>query len=125
MKIATLFYVSLICAGLAAAQDNPAPVIACNLKAIAAADRPRYDELTKRLRNAVRDRSELAEGYAYKLQGGTIKLNEVAEWISLERLCCPFLTFQLSVAGKETDWRLSLTGPAGVKMLLQAEFPAP
>jgi hypothetical protein len=122
MKIATLLYICFVCARISTAE---APAIACNLKAIAPAERPRYDQLTKSLRNAVRDRSELAEGYVYKLQGEAIKLNEVAEWISMERLCCPFLTFQLSVAGKETDWRLSLTGPAGVKMLLQAEFPAP
>lgn len=43
--------------------------------------------------------------------------------MAMERLCCPFLTLQLSAAGSEADWLLKLTGPDGVKPLLQAEFP--
>ncbi len=121
MKIATLFYICFLCARISTAE---APVIACNLKAIAPAERQRYDELTKRVRAAVRERRELADGFTYKMDGKAITLPETAEWLSLERQCCPFLTFQLSVAGKESDWGLSLTGPAGVKALLTAEFPA-
>lgn len=40
----------------------------------------------------------------------------------MERLCCPFLNFQLEVNGKHKDWWLSLTGPEGVKDFLDAEF---
>lgn len=114
---------SLLCIGFCAAQDSTTPVFACNLKAISAAERPRYNDLTKRLRNAARNRSELPDGYAFKLDSKTISLPEVAEWISMERLCCPFLTLQLSASGDQADWLLKLTGPAGVKPLLQAEFP--
>jgi hypothetical protein len=45
-------------------------------------------------------RPELPTGYAFKLDGKAISLAEVAEWISMERLCCPFLTLQLSASGK-------------------------
>lgn len=113
---------SLLCIGVCAAQDS-IPVFACNLKAISASERPRYNDLTKRLRNAARNRSELPDGYAFKLDNKTISLPEVAEWISMERLCCPFLTLQLSASGDQADWLLKLTGPPGVKPLLQAEFP--
>lgn len=41
----------------------------------------------------------------------------------MERLCCPFLTLELSVAGNHALSRLSLTGPPGVKALLETEFP--
>ena len=123
--IATSVFATLLCfVACAAAQDRTSPVIACNLKAIAATERPRYNELMKRLRSAVRDRSELPDGYVFKLSGNSMPLPEVAEWISLERLCCPFLTFQLSTSGDQSDWLLKLTGPAGVKPLLKAEFPA-
>src|SRR3982751_3213739 len=37
-----------------------ATVIACNLTAISAADRPRYNELVRRVRGAIRDRQEIA-----------------------------------------------------------------
>jgi hypothetical protein len=98
--------------------------LACNLRAISAAERPHYHELMNRLRSAVRDRNELADGYAFKLNSKAISLPDVAEWIAMERLCCPFLTLQLSASGDQADWLLNLTGPEGVKLLLQAEFPA-
>ena len=97
--------------------------LACNLKAITAVERPRYNDLVKRLRSSVRDRSEISEGYVFKLNATAITLPEVAEWMSLERLCCPFLTLQLGTSGKHGDWLLMLTGPPGVKALLQEEFP--
>jgi hypothetical protein len=125
MNITTVACACLLCAAGAMSQNNPGPVIACDLKAIPAADRPRYNDLIKRVRSAVRDRSELTCGYAYKLAGNLITLSEVAEWIAMERRCCPFLQLQLAVSGSQSDWVLTLTGPAGVKPLLQAEFPAP
>lgn len=99
------------------------PAFVCNLEAISAADRPRYKQLVKQLRAAMQNRAEIADGYAFKLDGNTITLPEAAEWISMERLCCPFLTLQLSASGTQTDWVLNLTGPEGVKPLLDAEFP--
>ncbi len=59
-----------------------------------------------------------------RLDGHVISLPEVAEWISMKRRCCPFLSFQLSTSGNQSDWILKLTGPERVKALLQAEFPA-
>lgn len=124
MTIATAVCASLLCIGVCAtAQDGATPVIACNLKAIRAAERPRYNDLMKRLRATVRSRSELSDGYAFRLDGKAITLPEVAEWMSMERLCCPFFGLQLSASGNEADWLLKLTGPEGVKALLQTEFP--
>jgi hypothetical protein len=98
--------------------------LTCNLKALGSGQRPRYNALMKRLRAAVRNGKTLPAGYAYQLDQQGITLPEVAEWMSMERLCCPFLTFELSATGKSTDWLLTLTGPEGVKPLLQTEFPA-
>lgn len=125
MSSATILWVSVVCVCISvAAQDTAKPAFACNAKAISAADRPRYGALVKRLRAAMRHRNEISSGYAFKLDGSAITLPEVAEWISMERLCCPFLTLQVSASGNQPDWVLSLTGPAGVKPLLDAEFPA-
>lgn len=115
--------VSLLCAGTALAQNKPGPAIACDLKAIPAAARRRYNDLIKRLRSAIQDRSELTDGYVYKLAGNAITMPETAEWMGMECRCCPFLKLQLSTSGGQTDWLLTLTGPAGVKPLLQVEFP--
>jgi hypothetical protein len=64
-------------------------------------------------------------GYAFTLAGKTLSLTEAAEWIGLERRCCPFLTFGLSASGDRSDWLLTLTGPEGVKALFEAEFRPP
>lgn len=124
MTITTIICASLLCIAVCAgAQDNAPPVIACNLKAIKAAQRPRYNNLMKRLRAAVRERNDRADGYAFRLDSTGITLPEVAEWMSMERLCCPFLKLQLSAAGNQEGWVLTLTGPEGVKTLLETEFP--
>jgi hypothetical protein len=77
-----------------------------------------------KVRAAVRERNNLEDGYAYRLDSDGITLPEVAEWMTMERLCCPFLTLQVSAAGNQRDWILTLTGPDGVKALLDEEFPA-
>ena len=96
-------------------------VLACNIKAISAVQRPRYNDLVSRLRAAMQDRGELPDGYTYTFDSSKINLPEVSEWITMERLCCPFLIFQLEVAGEVS--RLAMRGPDGVKALLSAEFP--
>ena len=125
MTTTTALFAFLLCVGMcAAAQNDLAPVFACNLKAFSAADRPRYNELVKRVRAAMRDRSEVSNGYAFKLDSKAVTLPEAAEWISMERKCCPFLTLQISASGNQSHWLLTLTGPEGVKPLLDAEFSA-
>ena len=98
------------------------PFLACNIKAISALQRPRYNDLVARLREAMRDRRELPDGYGYSLDSSKITVPEVSEWITMERLCCPFLIFQLEVGGEVS--RLTMRGPDGAKAILQAEFPA-
>ena len=96
-------------------------ILACNIQAISGAQRPRYDDLVSRLRTAMRDRKELPDGYRYSFDSAKITLPEVSEWISLERLCCPFLIFQIEGAGELSH--VSMRGPEGAKAILQQEFP--
>lgn len=125
MTAPTALLVFFLYVGMCAAADKTAkPVFACNLEAISAAERPRYNELVKRIGAAIRDRRETSSGYAFELESKIVTLPEAAEWIVMERLCCPFLTLQLSAAGNQTGWTLTLTGPEGVKPLIVAEFPA-
>jgi hypothetical protein len=121
MTLATLLCLSLVCVGICTAAEGNLP-LACNIKAIRAAERPRYNDLVKALRIALADRSELSNGYAYHLDTRNITLLEVAEWITMERLCCPFLTFQFDVKSNG-DSQLTMRGPVGVKAILSEEFP--
>ena len=117
----TAFCASLLCFS-AVAQGMDTRVIACNLKAIGASERARYNELVKRLRAAVLERRELSDGFEFRLDGKAMTLPEVAEWMSKERLCCPFLAFQLATPGGHGDWWLKLSGPKGAKEFLAQEF---
>ena len=49
----------------------------------------------------------------------------VPEFVSLERLCCPFLTFTLDVAPDQGPLMLRLTRAAGVKDFIRAELGLP
>jgi hypothetical protein len=98
--------------------------IACNLNAIGQEDLHRYKDLFRRIQTAITDRRELADGYVFRLNGESLSLPDLAEWISLERLCCPFLTFQLQTKGGEPDCWLTLQGPDGAKAIIDQEFAA-
>ncbi len=100
------------------------PEFVCNLGAIPVEQRPRYRELVRRLRHAILRRDETPDDYRYGLDATAISLVEAAEWVTMERLCCPFLALELSTSGREGNWRLTLTGPQGAKPLIDAEFPA-
>jgi hypothetical protein len=96
--------------------------VACNLHAIPDADRPRYRALVKQLRSAIQREQDLPDGFVYRVNTTTLSLPELAEWITLERLCCPFLHFRLDLASGEEP-QLQLTGPAETKAILLQEFP--
>ena len=105
-----------------AAPSDSAHPIACNPAAIGAAKRPAYRDLFQRLRAAVRERRELADGHSFRLDGMAISLIDTARWVEWERLCCPFLMFELQLTGDERDHWLTLRGPAGTNQLIDEEF---
>ncbi len=74
----------------------------------------------ERLRAAIRRRDERTDGYVFGLDSKVLSLAELTEWVGMERLCCPFLFFQISASGDS----LQLTGPPGVKPIIAAAFAA-
>ena len=116
----TLLSIAVVLLGAALAQ-NSTPPIACNPKAIPEGDRPRYKELTGKLRSAAVGRREMENGWVLRLSS-RISLAETAEWISFERRCCPFLTFELSTSGASEQHALRLTGPGAAKQIIESAF---
>jgi hypothetical protein len=94
-------------------------VLACNLGAIGETELPHYKSLCTRLREAITDHRELSDGYSFRLNGELISLLEAAEWITLERLCCPFFTFQLQTTGSDRDYWVKLQGPPEAKAIVR------
>ena len=93
---------------------------ACNMGALTKGERARYGTLAETLLVAVCEQRELPSGYAFRLPPG--KLVTAAQWISLERKCCPFFTFELNQARDQGPLWLRITGPQGVKEFIRGEF---
>jgi hypothetical protein len=93
---------------------------ACNVRALTSAERARHQELTKTLLSSAQEKEELKNGYAFRLPPTT--LINVAEWVSLERRCCPFFTFEIAQTRDQGPVWLRVTGSEGVKAFLRVEF---
>ena len=98
------------------------PPIACNLLGLTAAERLRQQELHKQLFSRAENLRELANGYAVGLPGTKENILAVAEFISLERVCCSFFRFELDVGRQEEPVWLRITGAEGVKEFLKTQF---
>jgi hypothetical protein len=96
--------------------------VACTLTASELQDRERW--LVEALGVATERVERLPNGYAIQLRGTHETLANVAELIGLERQCCPFLTFTLTVEPAEGPIRLSLTGPEGTAEFLSTTLIA-
>src|SRR5262245_66113127 len=59
-----------------------------------------------------------AEGFAFRVAAGSAQLSALAELIELERQCCPFLRFSLTVEPGDGPIWLTVTGPAGTREFL-------
>lgn len=102
--------------------QTPETPLACNLGAFDAAERERHQALVHDLLAARQEVWELPDGYALRFTSERERLLALAEFVSLERLCCPFLTFGLDVEGASGPLWLRLTGRTGVKELLKLEL---
>jgi hypothetical protein len=74
------------------------------------------------LEAAVISVAELVDGYGLRLRNGAIGPEELVEWIAFEQKCCPFLT--LTASEQARSLILLITGDAGVKDFIRAEFSA-
>ena len=86
------------------------------------AESERYQTLTNRVIRSANERTELADGFRYVLDGETAEPAEVIEWMRLERKNIPFVSFSLHLTA-DGELLLDLRGPDGVKELLLLELP--
>ena len=97
----------------------------CDLGALDDAQRARHRELAGRLRPAVTEFVEEEDGYTARLPSAPGRFVEMAEFVELESRCCPFFTLALATSGESGELTLTVTGPAGVKPFIRAEFGIP
>lgn len=79
-------------------------MFACQLDAFDRSERQRYQALRTTMKAAV----ETSDAVLFR---------QVAEWITLERRCCPFLALALDWSASDAVW-LRVTGGPGVREFL-------
>ena len=95
---------------------------ACDMSAIEASQRGQHIAAIGELFRRAGEIRELPNGYAFRLPNESGVLLKAAEFVALERLCCPFFGFSIEIEPEGGALWLSLTGREGVKPFIQAEI---
>jgi hypothetical protein len=95
--------------------------LACDMTAIPLSEREAHLKTSRDLFSQIQEIRELPDGYEFRLGGDAEVLLKAAQFISLEKLCCPFLAFGLDVEAEGGPVWLSLTGREGVKAFIREE----
>jgi hypothetical protein len=96
--------------------------IACDLAALSAEQRSREQALLAEFRPLFRDPQETAQGFSVVVSAEPKLLARLGEFLALERLCCPFLTFDLSISSGQRPVTLHVHGGPGTKPFLRSVF---
>ena len=96
--------------------------LVCNMNVFTPAEREAHIQSTTRLMESVQTVQDRENGYEFLFPNKTELIAGIAEFISKERLCCPFLTFSLHVPSQGQRISLALTGPTGTQEFLRLEF---
>ena len=99
--------------------DTP---LVCNMGVFTPAQGEAHIQKTTELIQSVGHVQEVENGYEFTLPNESEVINKIAEFISNERLCCPFLKFSLNVYSASEPVSLTSTGPIGTQEFLRAEF---
>ena len=100
------------------------PPLACNMNVFTPVERENHIQTTTRLFQSMQNVREVANGYEFIFPNSASSeiLTRIAEFISNERRCCPFLKFTLTIDTDPQPIALTLTGPEGTQEFLRAEF---
>jgi len=119
-QLIPLFLAAFACT---AHSEGGQPVFACNLKAFQPEERKLHDHLTRELRSAAVARRDVPDGYSFQMDPRRISIAQVAEWVVLERKCCPFFDYQIDLHSEDDTLWFTLKGRQGVKAFIEMEVP--
>lgn len=97
--------------------------LACDASVVTAEQKERWVRvIIPQLYKAVQEIQELPDGYAWRLPPNPEVLMLIAEDLNIERLCCPFVHYTLSIEPDRGPFWLRMTGNAEVKTFLRMAF---
>ena len=82
----------------------------------------RYADLHRELRIARIGSEPVTDGYRLAFADDHGRIGQLAELVSLERLCCPFLSLAIEVTAFESGVTLRISGPAGAQELIAQQL---
>ena len=98
----------------------PTPPIVCTLGP--AALKARRDDLLGGLVQRASQRIELKNGYRVRFDPSGDILSAIAKVVEVERQCCRFLTFEVTIEPDDGPIWLQFTGPPGTREFLAGMF---
>lgn len=100
--------------------DSLPVALACDLSALDPEARQRHQVVSQQLFQLFQAVEEQPAGYRFHLRVDHILL--AAEFITRERVCCPFFNFMLNVPSAGDSIWLELAGGEGVKDFILVEL---
>jgi hypothetical protein len=104
-------------------QPNPLtdePCLACNLVGREFAERK--ETISRDLFAHADEVAELPDGFGYRFPNATPWAQKALAFIELEKLCCPFFTFELVFEPNDGPLWLRLRGSHAIKEFVRAEL---
>ena len=98
--------------------------VACVITALTPEQRAREGVLVEEHFATIQETRERKDGYSFRYPADPALFARMAELVSLEHRCCPFLDFQLEWAGGDAAPWLHVTGSAEAKELVRDTFAA-
>ena len=89
--------------------------IACDLTVFSIRERMEHLALAKSLLQRARQIIEHDDGFTFVFEKSPSLELQVENWISKEKRCCPFFSFELSSTSTPPSLNLKISGPNGAK----------
>ncbi len=102
--------------------EKPEIPIACRPQSLTAAERAREELLLEEHLGAVLETRDTPNGQSYRYSTDPALFVRMAELVSLEHRCCPFLDFALEWRGPDEAPWLHITGSARAKEFIAETF---
>ena len=94
----------------------------CDFTAITTEERDRYQEFEKLLFHKIKSIDEVRNGYALSFPMTPENFTLMAEFVTYEGRCCPFLSFALKSNSGEDLAILEIIGPEDAHQFIRAEL---
>lgn len=94
--------------------------ISCSLTTGAFSERK--GTVVKQLVSKTNTIDETEDGFVFSFPYSSELLPELTEFIRVEKECCPFFNYSISITGNEETVRFGLSGPIGTKDFIKYEL---